>query len=98
MLFFAFQALESLGIGNTLTRNADFSGFTGRKEVFFNSVDHETVINVDEEGTTAAAGTAFGTYLSAFNPNDFRCDRPFAYIIYDFLASKVLFMGTFREP
>lgn len=94
-----FQSLEQLGIGNTFTQYANFSGFTGKNEVFFNSVIHEAKIEVDEEGATVVAATG---EMAGFSPKipsqSFVCDRPFAYIIYDYIGSKMLFMGTYSEP
>lgn len=94
-----FQVLQKLGIGNTLSNNADLSRFTGKKEVSFDSVKQEAMIEVDEEGTKATAITSGLKLISNDIPAQyFRCDRPFAYFIYDFFASKILFMGTFRDP
>lgn len=84
-------------MGKTLTENADFSGFTGKKEVFFEKVVHEAFIKVDEEGGTARGATSMVAQHSA-GMKDFLCDRPFVFIIYDFAERQALFMGTFREP
>lgn len=96
---FSFQALRKLGIGNALSDYADYSRFTGKKEVFVHEVLQEAIIQVDEEGTTAAASTVVGEALSMpISPETFICDRPFAYYIYDYFVGKIIFMGTFRDP
>lgn len=95
-----FQALGKLGRGDTFTVFADFSGFTGRKDVVFDDVIHEAMIQVDEEGSNDPAGSVRDIDRSSASGTSevFVCDRPFAYIIYDYFQSKIRVMGTFREP
>lgn len=96
---FPLQAFSELGIGYAFTPYANFTGFTGRPEVFLNSMNHQTIIEVNEDGTKASvAKTAFSEAAFLSNQFVFTCDRPFLYIIFDFFSSKVLITGTFRNP
>lgn len=103
--------LYSMGIKNLFDpRFADLSGFfqsnsphgngTEEKGVTVNSVVHKTLIKVDEEGTEAAAATAFLMARSgrpAF-PTKFIADRPFLFIIRDTATNVILFIGVVRRP
>ena len=56
-----FELQDSLGaMGMTLAfdAHADFSGMTGNRDFFISAIIHEAYIDVDEEGTEAAASTA----------------------------------------
>ena len=66
------------------------------------SVIHKAVIDVDEEGTTAAAATAIMmSRAMVINPvpeEPFHVDREFLYAIYDTKNQRILFSGSFVEP
>src|SRR5262249_1015738 len=63
---------------------ADFSGITGRRDLFIGIVVHGAFIDVNEEGTEAAAATGVGMTLSALPmPEQFTADHPFFYLIRD---------------
>jgi len=66
------------------------------------SVVHKAVIDVDEEGTTAAAATAImmsRSMVMISKPEEpFHVDREFLYAIYDTKNKRVLFSGSFVEP
>lgn len=88
-----------LGVGNSFSKNADYSYFTGKRDVFLESFNHVAAIEVAETESMFPP-MVMKTYESNLDniTEDFVCDRPFAYIIYDFLAQKTIFMGTFRDP
>lgn len=102
MLAFLLQILANLGLSNTLSSKADFSGFTGRPELFVDDIIHQAKVEVNEEGTKAYAATSFAmTYASievVREPIFFICNRPFAYVIYNKKSQNVLFMGVYRSP
>ncbi len=61
---FAMKAvLESMGMTEAFSSQADFSGMTGRRDLFLSAVIHQAYVDVNEEGTEAAAATA-GTMKS----------------------------------
>lgn len=81
-------------------RRVDLSGFTGVREFTVDSVHHKTFIDVNEEGTEAAAATAIISSRSArpIGPASFNADYPFIYFIRDNLSNVILFLGTVQKP
>ena len=72
---------------------ADFSRMSPQS-VFINFVKQNTFLNVDEEGTEAAAVTVVGfTTTSVGSSAVMRVDRPFLFVIHERLSGTVLFMG-----
>lgn len=79
---------------------ADFSGMTGSKELFISAVLHKAFVEVNEEGTEAAAATAVimdRTSLPMPTPV-FRADHPFVFMIKDNRSGSILFMGRVVNP
>jgi len=97
--YFMKEALSALGMPMAFSESADFSGMTGKKDLFIGFVIHQAYIKVDEEGTEAAAATAVGMRLSAIEQrNIFRADRPFIFIIQEKKTENILFMGRVVDP
>ncbi len=94
------QALASLGLSSAFTAAADFSGITGGKDFFISDVVHKAFIQVDEEGTEAAAATGAVMKLVsvAEPPPIFRVDRPFLFLIQDKPTGAPLFFGRVTDP
>ena len=88
------NTLEALGMGIAFGSGADFSGMG--PSLFISEVKHKTFVEVNEEGTEAAAVTAVVGVKSV--PSVFRVDRPFFFAIYDTETETVLFMGVVTEP
>ena len=88
------EVLEALGMGIAFGGGADFSGMG--PNLFISEVRHKTFVEVNEEGTEAAAVTAVVGVKSL--PPAFRVDRPFFFAIYDADTETILFMGTVTEP
>ena len=88
------DTLEALGMGIAFGGGADFSGMG--PNLFISEVRHKTFVEVNEEGTEAAAVTAVVGVKSL--PPAFRVDRPFFFAIYDAETETILFMGTVTEP
>ena len=79
---------------------ADFSGMGWRKgSLYISQIKHKAVVEVNEEGTEAAAATAveMATKSMPFNP-EFRADHPFFFMIRDRLSGTILFMGRMVDP
>jgi serpin B len=89
------QTLYSMGMPDAFSGRADFSGMTGDKELFISAVIHKAYVDVNEEGTEAAAATGIVMKLTAVEPPPpiFRADRPFVFIIRDKQSGSILFMG-----
>jgi len=78
---------------------ADFSGMDGTKNLFISTALHQAYIEVNEEGTEAAAATAIIMELSMVpDPNEFRADHPFIFLIQHEETGAVLFMGKVLNP
>jgi len=97
--YFMKNTLISLGMPKAFSSDADFSGMTGKKELFISDVIHQAYVGVDEEGTEAAAATAVVMKLTAMLPmNVFRADHPFIFIIQEKDTGNILFLGRVVDP
>ncbi|MEH2415704.1 serpin family protein [Nostoc sp.] len=94
------DALKSLGMGEAFSNKANFSGMG--KNLAISEVKHKTFVEVNEEGTEAAAATSVGIVVTSLReePEPFRMivDRPFFCAIRDNQTGSVLFMGSIIEP
>lgn len=79
---------------------ADFSGMTGKKDLYIDNVLHKAFVAVDEKGTEAAAATAVIMDLaSAMLPDvTLTIDRPFIFMIRDLPSGQILFVGRVLNP
>ena len=74
---------------------ADFSSFTMFERISLDKSVHKAYIEINEEGTEAAAATAIIT--TKFGGQAiFNCNRPFVYAIRDNFTRNLLFIGTFK--
>lgn len=95
------DVLTDMGMGIAFTGDADFSGISTLERLLIDFVRHKTFIEVNEEGTEAAAVTAVGMRLVSVGPDDpipFIVDKPFMYAITEKSTGAVLFMGTVKNP
>ena len=98
------DTLKQMGITDAFDgEKADFSGMTEQQKLFISNVLHKTHIELDEEGTKAAAATAVTMDVSGALPakediKEIRLDRPFAYAIMDTQTGLPVFMGTVCDP
>lgn len=81
---------------------ADFSGMrdkSNQEQLFLSAVFHQAVVEVNEEGTEAAAatGAVMVTYCM-MDPIEFNCNKPFLFIIHDKIKSTPLFFGKYAKP
>ena len=89
------DTLKALGMEIAFDSGADFSGM-GPTGLFISEVRHKTFVEVNEQGTEAAAATAVIVVESA--PQVFQVNRPFFFVIHDIKTNTILFMGTVTEP
>jgi len=96
------QELANLGMGVAFTPRADFSGMRAERDLFISEVKHKAIVEVNEEGTEAAAATLVGitSFGAAHLPQRFTfiADRPFLMAIRDAQTDAILFMGAVMEP
>jgi serpin B len=98
-------ALRSMGMELATSFDADFSGITSPSELYIDAVIHQANIDVDEEGTEAAAATAVGmSTTGGCGPTTplkvitLRLDRPFLFVLRDVETGAILFMGRVVDP
>jgi serpin B len=91
--------LAEMGMPTAFTDQADFSGMDGIGGLFISRVIHQAFIEVNEEGTEAAAATV-GVMVpsSAIQVPVFRADHPFIFLIQDDETGNILFMGRVSNP
>ena len=95
--------LKALGIQSAFSSGmADFSGISAIDRLFISLVKQKTFLQVDEEGTEAAAVTAilFERTSAGSGPTQFflRLDRPFVLMIRDHATDSILFIGRILKP
>jgi serpin B len=95
------RTLAAMGMKDAFTGDADFSGMTGKKDLFISAVVHKAFVDVNEEGTEAAAATAVVMArggLSVLSPPVFKADHPFLFLIRHEKTGAILFMGRLADP
>lgn len=110
-----FKVEYSLDLKDVLSRlgmtiafdpsRADFSAMYDRTQsavnLYIGQVKHKTFIEVNEEGTEAAAVTSVGMMATSVGPKEhfiMRIDRPFVFVISESKTRSVLFIGTLADP
>ena len=97
------DTLSAMGMSDAFKLAADFSGMDGARDLFISAVVHKAFVDVNEEGTEAAAATGVTVVASAapFEPMNipvFRADHPFVFLIRDVHSGSVLFLGRVTDP
>ncbi len=101
------DTLGAMGMPRAFDPNAaDFSGMTGKRELYISAVIHKAYIDVNEKGTEAAAATAVVMHGALAMPPRFqpppppvfRADHPFVFLIRDNHSGGILFMGRVTDP
>ncbi|MHB1120652.1 MAG: serpin family protein [Bellilinea sp.] len=94
--------LAAMGMPDAFDVNkADFTGMTGKPDLHITDVVHKAFVNVDEEGTEAAAATGVIMGLKSMptgEPIRVEVDHPFLFLIRDAETGAVLFMGRVVQP
>jgi len=93
--------LVNLGIHDAFDKtDVDFQGMTD-DQVYIDKAIHKTFVNVNEEGTEAAAITALVFRFSSGPPepiHEFVADHPFVFIIQEKNTGEILFIGRLVNP
>jgi serpin B len=95
------EPLEQMGMRRAFTDGADFSGITADEPLALSRVVHKAFVDVNEEGTEAAAATGVVAVLTSMvvGPRPvFRADHPFLMLLRDDRTGSVLFMGRVVDP
>jgi serine protease inhibitor len=94
------QILGEMGMTDAFLEKADFSGMTGNRDLFISAVVHKAYVDVNEEGTEAAAATGVVMRVTSVEmpPPVFRADHPFIFLIRDNHTGSILFLGRVESP
>lgn len=96
--------VKGLGVNLAFDQaKADFKGISDLSTgLFISKIIHKAVVEVNEEGTEAAAATAVVMMtrcaVMEFPPEKFRCDKPFLFVIHEKKTNAILFMGKYMKP
>ena len=93
--------LRALGMQDAFIKGAaNFSGIDGTRDLLITSVFHKAFVDVNEEGTEAAAATGVIVGVTSMPPPPeiFRADRPFLFLLREKKTGTILFMGRMTEP
>jgi serpin B len=95
------EVLSALGMPLAFSEEADFSGICTEKAQQLSNVIHQAFVDVNEEGTEAAAATGV-IFSDAPGPVPqtvvFRADHPFLFLIHDNRTGAILFLGRVVNP
>lgn len=94
------ETLAKTGMPSAFTDQADFSGMDGTKNLYIQRVVHQGFVEVNEEGTEAAAatGVAMGLKSMPMAAPEFRADHPFIFLIQERGTGRIIFMGRVEKP
>jgi serpin B len=95
------EPLKALGMGVAFDPGrADFSGIRAERDLAISDVEHKAMVDVNEEGTEAAAATSVGMVAAAMPMQRFTfiADRPFLMLICDRDSGAILFIGKVVDP
>lgn len=97
--YYLADALSSMGMPLVFTPNeADLSGMDGTHDLFVSAVIHQAFVDVNEEGTEAAAATGVVVGATSAPMSVFRADHPFIFMILEKETGSILFMGRVSDP
>ena len=96
------EVLTEMGMGIAFTGAADFTGINKNGGLQIGFVKHKTFVEVNEEGTEAAAVTIVSIEYTSVTPGPqkgpFYVNRPFVYAITEKDTGAILFIGTVKNP
>ncbi len=99
------NTLSAMGMPQAFGTSADFSGMTGKPGFTISAAIHKAYVDVNEQGTEAAAATSIIIRATAARvpfpeppPIVFRADHPFLFMIRDTRTGAILFLGRVADP
>jgi len=100
---FSFDAtlntdLIELGLGPAFSKGADFSRINPNLPLQITNVKHKAYVEVNEDGTTAAAATSVEIGITAAPVHKVIVNRPFFFVIREMKSGLIVFAGTVYDP
>lgn len=95
------ETMAALGMVDAFDpQAANFSGMDGSRDLYISSILHKAYVDVNEEGTEAAAATGVmvGTTSLPTEIVDLSLDHPFLFLIMDNRSGAVIFIGRVVNP
>jgi serine protease inhibitor len=93
------KPLQELGMRAPFGARADFSGMDGTRTLFISLLRHKAFLDINEEGTEAAAATVGAITMSALPiVKTFRADHPFLFVIRENTTGTILILGRIVDP
>jgi serpin B len=95
------EMLKSMGMHDAFDQTtANFAGMDGTLSLYISAAIHQAAVEVNEEGTEAAATTGIAMSLKAIPEPvpTFRADHPYIFLICDNESGSILFMGRIVDP
>ncbi|XP_027724854.1 serpin B4-like isoform X2 [Vombatus ursinus] len=91
--------LEAMGMTDIFdAESADFSGMTTQRGLAVSKIIHKSYVEVNEEGTEAAAATGVVVGYNSYRKEEFNCDHPFLFFIRHNKSNSILFYGRVAAP
>uniref|UniRef100_A0A0E9Y268 Serine protease inhibitor n=1 Tax=Amblyomma americanum TaxID=6943 RepID=A0A0E9Y268_AMBAM len=92
------RTVDAMGVKDLFTDKADLSGIDGKKDLFISAAFHKAFVEVNEEGTEAAAATGMVAMARcAIIGIPFAVDHPFMFFIRSHDPDVILFAGSVRD-
>ncbi len=96
------DTLRSMGIERAFTPQAQFDRMTTHEELMIGTVVHKAFIEVNEQGTEAAAATGVEMKVASAvappEPEIFKAEHPFVFLIKHDASGAILFSGRLTQP
>jgi len=93
------EVLKALGMTDAFSLPpADFSGMTGKQDLYISEILHKAFVDVNEEGTEASAASAVVMSRGMVRLPIFQADHPFLFSIRDNRSHSILFFGRVMDP
>jgi len=91
--------LANMGMPTAFTDSADFSGINPLEQLFISKVIHKSFVEVNEEGTEAAAVTSVEVGVTSVGDDIyFIADKPFVFAIREKSTGTIMFLGRLMDP
>jgi serpin B len=88
--------MRKLGAVDVFGDRADLSGINGKKDLYLSALVQKAMLEVNEEGSEAAAGSGGG--IAPRSRTEFTVNQPFVFLLRDRKTQTVLFMGRVVDP